>query len=102
MFETLNAEGIPDHAIPVSFDIVIIFLSIDNSRSVAVVKSASNLRTKLSPWIECIVEALEICVTNSNLTPTAQHLMQTNKTAMGRQHILFQSQIFKFNQYIML
>ena len=49
MFETLNAEGIPDHAIPVSFNNVIIFLSIDNNRSVAVVKSASNLRTKLSP-----------------------------------------------------
>ena len=49
MFETLNVEGIPDNAIPALFHIVIIFHSIDNNRSVAVVKSAFNLKTKLSP-----------------------------------------------------
>ena len=40
IFEALNAKGIPDNANLVSFDIVNMFPSIDNNRSVAAVKSA--------------------------------------------------------------
>ena len=83
IFETLNAKGIPDNAILVSFDMVNMFPSIDNNRDVAAVKSALDSRTNLSPSTECIIEALEICLTNSNSTFTGQKVTQTNGTAMG-------------------
>ena len=40
-FVKLNAKGIPENAILVSFDIVNIFPSIDNNRGVAAVKKCS-------------------------------------------------------------
>ena len=83
IFETLNAKGIPDNAILVSFDIVNVFPSIDNNKSAAAVKSALDSRTNLSPSTECIIEALEICLTNNNSTFAGQNLIQTNGTAMG-------------------
>ena len=66
IFETLNASGIPDNAILVSFDIVNMFPSIDNNRGVAAVKNALDSQTNLSPSTECTIEALEICLTNNN------------------------------------
>ena len=83
IFETLNAKGIPDNAILVSFDKVNMFPSIDNNRDVAAVKSALDSRTNLSPSTECIIEALEICLINNNSTFTGQKVTQTNGTAMG-------------------
>ena len=66
IFETLNAKGILDNAILVSFDIVNMFPSIDNNRGVAAVKNALDSQTNLSPSTECTIEALEICLTNNN------------------------------------
>ena len=66
-----------------SFDIVNKFPSIDNNKSAAAVKSALDSRTNLSPSTECIIEALEICLTNNNSTFVCQNLIQTNGTAMG-------------------
>ena len=48
IFEARNAKGIPDHGILVSFDIVNMFPSIDNTRGVAAVRSDLNSRTNLS------------------------------------------------------
>ena len=50
--ETLNAKGIPDNAILVSFGIVNMFPIIENNRGVVAVKSALNSRTNLSPSTE--------------------------------------------------
>ena len=83
IFETRNPKGIPDNAILVTFDIVNMFPSIDNNRGVAAVKSALDSRTSLSPSIECIIEALEICLTNNNSSFVGQKLIQTNGTTMG-------------------
>ena len=83
IFETLNAKGIPDNAILVSFDIVNMFPSIDNNKSAAAVKSALDSRTNLSPSTECIIKALEMCLTNNNSTFIGQSLLQTNGKAMG-------------------
>ena len=80
--ETLNAKDIPDNTILVSFCIVNMFPSIDNSRGVAAVKSALDSRTNLSPSTECIIEILEICLTNNNLTFACQNVIQANETAM--------------------
>ena len=82
IFEAWNAKGIPDHGILVSFDIVNMFPSIDNTRGVAAVRSDLNSRTNLSPSTKYILEALEICSTNNNSTFAAQNLIQTNGTAM--------------------
>ena len=59
------------------------FPSIDNNRGVAAVKSALDSQTSLSPSIECIIEALGICLTNNNLPFVCQNLIQTNGTEMG-------------------
>ena len=58
------------------------FRSIDNNTGVVAVKSALDSRTNLSPSTECIIEALEICLTNNNSTFACQNLIQTNETAM--------------------
>ena len=81
--ETLNAKGIPDNAVLVSFDIANMFPSIGNNRGVASVKSILDSRTNLSTSTECIIEAFEICLTNNNSTFVCQNLIQTNGTAMG-------------------
>ena len=81
-FEILNAKGIPDNTILVSFDIVNMFPTIDNNRDVAAVKSALHSRTNLSPSTECIIEALEICLTKNNSAFADPNLIQTNGTAM--------------------
>ena len=83
MFETLNAKGIPDNAILVSFDIVNMFPSIDNNRGIAAVKSALDSQNSLTSSTECIVEALEIYLTNNNSTFSSQNLKQTNGRAIG-------------------
>ena len=40
-------------------------------------------QTNLSPSTECIIEALEICLTNNNANFAGQNLIKTNATAMG-------------------
>ena len=58
------------------------FPSIDNNARAVAVKSALDSRTNLSPSTECIIEILEICLTNNNLTFACQNVIQANETAM--------------------
>ena len=58
------------------------FPSIDNNARAVAVKSALDSRTNLSPSTECIIEILEICSTNNNLTFACQNVIQANETAM--------------------
>ena len=83
IFETLNAKGILDNAILVSFDISNMFHSIEYNRGVAPAKNALDSQTNLSPFTECIIEALEICLTNNNSTFSSKNLIQINGTAMN-------------------
>ena len=55
----------PDNTILICFDIIHVFPSIDKDRGVTAVKSALDSITNLSPSTECIMEALEICLTNN-------------------------------------
>ena len=55
--------------------------STDNNRGVTAVKSALDSRSNLSPSTEGTIEALEICLTNSNSTLAGQNFIQTNGTA---------------------
>ena len=59
IFEALNAKGIPNNAIIVSFDIANMFPSIDNNRGVAAVKSALDSRTNLSLSTKYIIDHLK-------------------------------------------
>ena len=58
------------------------FPSSDNNRGAITVKRALDSRSNLSPSTECIIEALEICLTNNNSTLAGQNLIQTNGTAI--------------------
>ena len=95
--ETLNAKGILDNVIIVSFDIVNMCPSIHNNRSVATVNGALDPIINLSPSTECIIKALEICLTNNNSNFASQSLKQ-----MEQQLILVLTQILQFNRYIIL
>ena len=59
------------------------FLSSDNNRGVTAVKGALDSRSNLSLSTECIIEVLEICLTNNNSTLAIQNLIQTNGTVIG-------------------
>ena len=54
----------------------------DNNRGVTAVKSAFDLRSYLSPSTDCIIEVLQIRLTNNNSTLAGQNLIQTNGTAI--------------------
>ena len=101
IFETLNAKGTLDNAILACFDIVNMFRSIDNDRGVTVVKSTLESRTNLSTSTECIIKALELCLTNNNSNFAGQNLITKNGTTMV-QLIPVLTQIWQFNQQIML
>ena len=58
------------------------FPSIDSNTRAVAVKSALDSRTNLSPSTECIIEILEICLTNNNLTFACQNVIKANETAM--------------------
>ena len=80
----------PDSAIFVSFNIANMFPSSD-----------FDSRTNLSPFTECIIEALEICLTNNNSTFAGQCFTQTNETTMV-QLIFVLTMTWQFNQQIMM
>ena len=54
----------------------------DNNRGVTTVKSACYSRSNLSPSTDCIIEVLQIRLTNNNSTLAGQNLIQTNATAI--------------------
>ena len=78
----LISERIPDNIL-VSFDIINIYPSIDNDRSVAAVRNALETRAYKSPSTHCIIEGLEICLKCNNSRFGSQNLLQLNRTATG-------------------
>ena len=59
------------------------FPSTDNNRGVAALKSVLDSRSNLPPSTECIIEVLEICLTNNNSILVGQNLIKLNATAVG-------------------
>ena len=57
--------------------------SIDNKRGVEVIRNLLNSRTTLKPSTDCVIEALEICLTSLNSKFAKQNLLQSNGTATG-------------------
>lgn len=83
IIDELNSKELPSDAILVSFDIVNMFPSIDNKMGISAVQKALETREDKTPSTQCILEALEICLTHNNSMFDGKHLIQTNGTAMG-------------------
>ena len=66
IIDTINEKGIPDEIILVSFDVVKMFLSIDNVKGIDTVRLALNTRDSNKASTECVLERLQICFYNNN------------------------------------
>jgi len=83
IIDELNNNELPEDAILVSFDIINMFPSIDNTNGVNAMRLALDGRTIKSPSTECVIEGLEICLFNNNSVFAEVNLLQTNGTATG-------------------
>ena len=83
IIDNINANGLPNEAILVSFDIVNMLPNIGNIKGIEVVKLALQNRPSQKPSTECIIEGLEICLYNNNSKFDQDHFLQTNRTATG-------------------
>lgn len=84
IIDELNDKGIFDGDILVSFDIVNMFPSIDNSTGVErVLKKLESCSSKFDIPVPCIIEALQICLNRNCSTFRGQYWLQNNGTAMG-------------------
>ena len=83
IIDQLNTSNLPENTTLVSFDIINMFPSIDNTKGMAAVKEALNSRNTKMPSTECILEGLHICLFNNNSMFDKDHLIQTNGTATG-------------------
>ena len=82
--DELNDVGILESDLLVSFDIVNMFSSIDNKIGVERVrKKLFKFSEKFDVPVECIVEALEICLYKNCSTYQGQYWLQTDGIAMG-------------------
>ena len=66
-----------------SFDIVNMFLSIDNVKGMEALRLVLNTRDSIKPSTECVLEELQIFLYNNNSLFHKSHLLQTNGTATG-------------------
>ena len=84
IIDELNLEGVEDGDLLVSLDITNMFPSIDNQSGVERVRyKLTRYADKLDMQVECVVEALEICLKRNCSTFHGQYWLQENGTAMG-------------------
>ena len=83
IIDEININGIPDNTILVSFDIVNMFPSIDNTNGIRAVTKALESRVNKTPSTECIIDGLKLCLFNNNSVFANDNLLQTNGTATG-------------------
>ena len=60
IIDELNSEMILDNTILLSFDIVNMYLSVDNDRGITAVRNALETRVNKTPSTDCIIEGLGI------------------------------------------
>ena len=84
IIDELNLEGIEDGDLLVSSDITNMFPSIDNQSGVERVRHKPNQYAhKIDVPVECVLEALEICLKCNCSTSRRQYWLQENGTTMG-------------------
>ena len=64
--DNLNSLDLPLDSILVSFDIIYMFPNIDNNLGLSSVKKYLDLCSKNIPPTNCVLEALELCLTCNN------------------------------------
>ena len=84
IIDELNEIGISDGDVLVSFDIINMFPSIDNDTGIERVRrKLMDFVDKFDVPVECIIEALELCLKRNCSAFRGQYWLQTNGTAMG-------------------
>ena len=84
IIDDINEMGVLDEDMLVSFDIINMFPSIDNKTGVERVRSKlMEVLDRLGLPVECIIKALEICLTKNFSAYRGQYWLQKNGTAMG-------------------
>ena len=82
--DKLNKKGpLPPDTLLVSWDVVAMFPNIDNNLGLTAVKKALDSRDNKFPSPECIVQAVEICLTCNNCQFGEMNFLQKHGTAMG-------------------
>ena len=79
----MNSMFLPANTILVSFDIINMFLNIDNKSGLDAVKSVLLKRPTNTSLVECILEGLQLCLTCNNSIFNNRNFLQTDGTAQG-------------------
>ena len=83
IIDNINKSMLPKNCILVSFDVVNMFPNMDNKSGLLSVKEALTDSNFDVDSTQCIVDALEICLTCNNSRFNHQHFLQTDGTAQG-------------------
>ena len=82
--QKLNEQGpFPEGTLLVSWDVVSMFPNIDNELGLGAVSRALDTREQLLPSIDCILEAVEICLKSNHSVFNEKFYLQVHGTAMG-------------------
>ena len=85
IIDILNSLDLSLDSILVSFDIINMFPNIDNNLGLSSVKKYLDLCSKNIPPTNCLLEALELCLTCNNSIFNNENYLQIDDTAEGPQ-----------------
>ena len=83
IIDNLNSLGLRLDSILVSFDIINMFPNIDNNLGLSSLKHYLDLCSKNIPPTNCLLEALELCLTCNNSIFNNENYLQIEGTARG-------------------
>ena len=83
IIDDLNKSNLSSSTILVSFDVVNMFPNIDNNMRIASVRKYSDERECKDLHTDCVIEALELCLSCNNSVFNNTNYLQTNGTAQG-------------------
>ena len=83
IIDDMNNSILSSSAILVSFDVVNMFPSIDNNMGIASVRKYLDERESKDLPTDCVIEALELCLSCNNSVFNDTNYLQTDGTAQG-------------------
>ena len=83
IIDDMNNSNLSSSAILVSFDVVNMFPSIDNNMGIASVRKYLDERECKDLPTDCVIEALELCLSCNNSVFNNTNYLQTDGTAQG-------------------
>ena len=81
IIDDMNNSNLSSSAIPVSFDVVNMFPSIDNNMGIASVRKYLDERESKDLPTDCVIEATELCLSCNNSVFNNTNYLQTDGTA---------------------